>query len=77
MIWTYARTNQLLHLETWYDPSNKEFRLIIRRFDGTEQVETFVDAATFQTRLINLERQLEAESWRTESAVAMHDGWKL
>ena len=56
---------------------NKDFRLVIRRFDGTEQVETFADAATFQTRLTSLERQLEAESWQTQSAVAMHDGWKL
>jgi hypothetical protein len=77
MIWTYARSNETLHVETWFDPTHKDFRLIIRRVDGTEQVETFDDAATFQNRLSRLEHQLEAESWRTQSAMAMHDGWKL
>ena len=74
VIWTYARTNQTLYVETWFD---EEFRLVIRQCDGTEQVEIFSDAATFQTPLSSLERQLEAQSWQTQSAVAMHDGWKL
>ena len=77
MLWTYTRSNQTLHVETWFDAARKEFRLVIRRFDGTEQVEIFADTAAFQNRLSSLERQLEGERWQTESAVAIHDAWKL
>jgi hypothetical protein len=61
MLWIYERSNQILQVETRFDDSNKEYLLIIRPLDGTEQVERFRDAASFQTRLSNLERQLEDE----------------
>lgn len=77
MISIYARTNQTLHVETTFDVIHKEFRLVIRRFDGTEHVETFADAGTFQARLGSLERQLVAESWQHNNSVPISDGWKL
>lgn len=77
MLWIYERSNQTLHVETRFDEINKEYLLILRPLDGTEQVERFPDSASFQVRLSNLEQQLEAEHWETQSAVAMHDGWNL
>jgi hypothetical protein len=77
MLFIYERSDRTLQVETRFDDTNKEYLLIIRLLDGTEQVESFPDAASFQTRLTNLEQQLEAEQWQTRSAVAMHDGWKL
>jgi hypothetical protein len=77
MIWVYSRSKQTLHVETRFDRTHEEYRLVIRRFDGTEQVETFKDAATFQSRLSSLERQLEAESWQTHNAIAIHEGWRF
>jgi hypothetical protein len=77
MLWIYERNNQKLHVETRFDAANREYLLIIRPLDGTEQIERFPDAPSFQSRLTSLERQLEAEHWETHSAVAMHDGWTL
>ena len=77
MLWIYERNNQTLQVETRFDAANKEYVLIIRSLEGTEQVERFPDAPSFQSRITSLERQLEAEHWETQSAVAMHDGWKL
>ena len=77
MLWIYERNNKRLQVETRFDAVNKEYLLIIRSLDGTDQVERFPDAPSFQSRIASLERQLEAEHWETRSAVAMHDGWKL
>jgi len=77
MLWIYERNNQTLQVETRFDAANKEYVLIIRSREGTEQIERFPDAPSFQSRITSLERQLEAEHWETQSAVAMHDGWGL
>ena len=77
MLWIYERNNQKLQVETRFDAANKEYLLIIRPLDGTEQIERFPDAPSFQSRITSLERQLETEHWETHSAVALHDGWTL
>jgi hypothetical protein len=77
MLWIYERNNQAMQVETRFDSVHKEYVLIIRALDGTEQIERFPDAPSFQSRIISLERQLEAEHWETHSAVALHDGWTL
>jgi len=77
MLWIYERSNEILRIETRFDNATNEYVLITRRVDGTEQVERFPDAPSFQTRLDSLERQLEAEEWRNRSVTALHDGWKL
>jgi hypothetical protein len=77
MLWIYERSNETLRIETRFDNATNEYVLITRRVDGTEQVERFPDAPSFQTRLDSLERQLEAEEWRNRSVTALHDGWKL
>ena len=69
MLWIYERNNQTLRVETRFDAVNKEYLLIIRSLDGTDQVERFPDAPSFQARITSLERQLEAEHWATQSAV--------
>ena len=77
MLWIYERSNQTLRIETRYDSATKEYVLIIRRIDDTEQVERFPDGPSFQARLDSLERQLDAEEWQNRSVTALHDGWKL
>ena len=59
MLWIYERNNQTLRVETRFDAVNKEYLLIIRSLDGTEQVERFPDAASFQSRITSL-----TGSWR-------------
>ena len=77
MLWIYERSSQTLRIETRFDNATKEYVLITRRPDDTEQVERFRDPASFQTRLDSLERQLETEEWQSRSVTALHDGWKL
>jgi len=77
MLWIYERSNQTLRIETRYDNATKEYVLITRRVDGTEQVERFLDGPSFQARLASLERQLDAEQWQNRSVTALHDGWRL
>lgn len=77
MLWTYERSNQTLRIETRFDNATKEYVLITRHPDATEQVERFREPASFQVRLDSLERELEAEQWQNRSVIALHDGWKL
>jgi hypothetical protein len=77
MLWIYERSNQTLQVETRFDSAKNEYVLIVRPLDGTEQVERFPDAMSFQSRLNALERQLEADHWQNRSAIALQDGWKL
>jgi hypothetical protein len=77
MLWIYERSNQTLRIETRFDNATDEYVLITRRADGTEQIERFPDAPSFQVRLDGLERQLDAERWQNRSVIALHDGWKI
>jgi hypothetical protein len=77
MLRIYERSNQTLQVETRFDSASKEYVVIIRPLDGTEQVERFPDATGFQSRLESLERQLEADHWQNQSAIALPDAWKL
>jgi hypothetical protein len=76
MLWTYERTNHTLLVETRIDNTCKEYVLIIRA-DGTEQIEHFADAVSFQMRIVAIERQLQKEQWHTHNGVALRDAWKL
>ena len=76
MLWIYERFHQTLQVQTRFDHANREYVLIVCPL-GERAVERFSDAASFQARLSKLERQLEAELWKTRSAVAIRDGWKL
>ena len=73
----YERSNQTLQVETRFDSGTREYVLIIRGLDRTEQVERFPDATGFRNRLADLERQLDAEHWQNRSATALPDAWKL
>lgn len=76
MLWIYKRFSQTLQVQTRFDHAYKEYLLIIRPH-GEREVERFPDAASFRVRLGKLERQLEAEHWRTRCPVAIRDGWQL
>lgn len=58
MIWLWARDAQELELETRYDSAGC-FVLTLTWPDGTNQVERFPNLATFTTRLLSLQRELE------------------
>ena len=76
MLWTYQRSNQTLQVETRIDSSRKEYVLMVRAH-GTEHVDRYPDAVSFQMRVVALERQLAREEWHTHSGVPMRDAWKL
>ena len=78
MLLIYERSDQqTLQVETRFDADTREYVLIIRRPDATEQVERFRDPTSFRNRLTDLEQQLEDERWQKGSAMALPDAWKL
>jgi hypothetical protein len=77
MLWVFERDKQTLWVETRFDDATKEYMLIVRRLDGTEQVERFKDSISFQVRIDSLREQLEAERWTSDTAISLRDGWKL
>jgi hypothetical protein len=78
MLLIYERSHQqTLQVETRFDADTREYVLIIRRPDATEQVERFRDPTSFRRRLTDLEHQLEDEQWQKRSATALPDAWKL
>jgi hypothetical protein len=78
MLLIYERSpQQTLWVETRFDADTREYVLIIRRPDATEQVERFRDQTSFRRRLAALEHQLEDEQWQNRSATALPDAWKL
>ena len=78
MLWIYARGEQSLRLETSFDKDTDEFVLIFYRDDGSQQVERFSDAVSFQKRLDTVDKQLAQDDWRSSGApVLLRDGWKI
>ena len=77
MLLIYERSPQTLQVETRFDADTREYVLIVRRPDATEQVERFRDSTSFRSRLTDVEHQLEAERWQTRSATALVDAWNL
>jgi hypothetical protein len=69
--------HQTLQVETRFDADAREYVLIVRRPNATEQVERFRDSTSFRRRLTDLEHQLEDERWQKRSATALPDAWKL
>jgi hypothetical protein len=61
--WFFKRNDESLRLETRYNKASGEFLLVVHRMDGSQHVERFVDAMTFQARLETLETQLRADHW--------------
>ena len=78
MLWIYGRGQQSLRLETRLDQQTGEYVLISYHDDGSQQVERFNDATSFQNRLGALEKQLVTEQWQiTGAPILLRDGWKL
>lgn len=74
MLWIYERSDRTLRVEARLDNANKEYLLVIRRIDGTEQVERFPDAASFHGRITHLEKQLDTGDWQTRTTLEPQDG---
>ena len=77
MLWVYHRQDLTLQIQARFDHANKEYVLIIKPQGAAMQVERFSDAASFQLRLGQLERQLQREHWRTNSRAALRNAWQL
>lgn len=78
MLLIYQRSHdQTLQVETRFDADTREYVLIVRRPDATEQVERFRDPTSFRSRLTDLDYQLESDRWQTQSATALPDAWKI
>ena len=78
MLWIHARDHEWLHVETRFDNESHEYVWIFYRGDTSQQqMERFKDAASFQSRLVALEKQLAIEQWHADGApVLLRDGWK-
>ena len=75
MVWLWARGAQELEVLTQYD-SGGYFILKLTWPDGRSEVERFPDLATFKTRLLALEQELHAASWKnTGPPVILPEGW--
>jgi hypothetical protein len=74
MIWFFERDDQELRVETRYANDTGEYLLVICCPDG-DQCERFTNAAEFRSRLIEIERRLDAERWaRARTPVVVPDG---
>ena len=79
MLWMYVRGREWLRVDIRFDNEFHEYVLIVYRGEGgRQQMERFEDAASFQSRLVALEKQLAIEQWHADGApVLLRDGWKI
>ncbi len=76
MLWFFERNDEQVKLETRFDNDTQEYVAIVRWPDGREQEERCSTAAAFRSRLLQLERELEIERWRsTGPMIVLPDGW--
>jgi len=77
MVWFFERDDQCVEVETRFDNDTLEFVLKVRWPDGREHAEQrYQDSASFRTRLLALEQELQETRWRnTGSPLLLPDGW--
>jgi hypothetical protein len=71
MLWFFQRGDEYLRIETTRDRDSGAFALTLYRADGTQEMEMFVDQATFESRLEALERQLVADHWTAKGSTRL------
>jgi len=76
MIWFWTRDGQKTRIHTFFDNDTTEFVIAVFHPDGREDVERIDDIDVYQQRLIDLERQFEAQHWeQTGPPIVDPDGF--
>jgi hypothetical protein len=77
MVWFFERAQEVTRLETTFDNDAQEYVLVMEVVGANALTERFATLAGFQTRLVELEQQLRAQSWVQRGDVEiMDDGWR-
>ncbi len=63
MIWFYAKLGAHLRCEIRQQSAEDRFDLVITEPDGSERVESFVDAVLLRKRSRQLEEEWKAKGW--------------
>jgi len=64
MVWFWSRSGQELHLETAFDNATSEFVVTMVWSDGRREIQRFANLEEFRTRLVAIERGLQADRWK-------------
>ena len=77
MIWFYRGSAGDLRIETRFDSATAEYVLEVAWPGRPVMTERFSDAAAFDSRVLELERQLEQEQWQqVGSPEILPHGWR-
>jgi hypothetical protein len=64
MVWFYKRSDGSLRIETRFDSTTSEYVLEVAWPGRPVMTERFSDSVAFETRVLALERQIDAERWQ-------------
>ena len=77
MVWFYRRADGDLRVETRFDSATSEYVLEVAWPGRPVMTERFADTGTFETRVLELERQLDQEQWQqVGSPEILPHGWR-
>jgi len=77
MVWFYKRSDGELRIETRFDSASNQYVLEVAWPGRPTMSERFSDTAAFETRVLALERQLDAERWeQVGSPEILPHGWR-
>ena len=77
MVWFYKRSDGDLRIETRFDSITTEYVLEVAWPGRPTMSERFSDTEAFETRVLALERQLDAERWeQVGSPEILPHGWR-
>ena len=77
MIWSFARGDEAIRLETRFDNQTRQYVLEITWADRPATVETFKSLAQFRARVMVAEDQLSTEHWeQVGGPEILPHGWR-
>lgn len=77
MVWFYKRSDGALRVETRFDSVTSEYVLEVTWPGRPAVTERFRNTPAFETRVIALERQIEAEHWKqVDGPEILPHGWR-
>jgi hypothetical protein len=77
MVWFFARGHDSVRIETRFDNATREFVLEVTWPGRPLATERFSNPGTFQSRVLALEAQLEAEAWaQIGNTTIQPHGWR-
>jgi hypothetical protein len=77
MVWFFSRGNDSVRVETRFDNTSREFVLDVTWPGRPPETERFNDLGVFQSRVLAVEAQLEAESFaQVGTPKVLPHGWR-